>query len=243
VEDLFDGIETLPKMTATAGRPVPPPPLPVSSSGYGKVVALILVLLILGGGGAGAWYMFSRQTTTLATSVTESPTVSSTTNPTSADQPVIPPAVTVNDLGGTPSTPTDPNTVPVEVVPLPTPVTTPPAGVPLPSTQPTPVETAPNPSAPVIPTAPTAPGTVTPSVQFDSDGDGLSDQREAELGTDPLKPDTDGDTLKDGDEVLKYGTNPLNVDTDGDGFPDGVEIQNGFNPRGTGKCSKPSCEL
>jgi hypothetical protein len=39
----------------------------------------------------------------------------------------------------------------------------------------------------------------------DSDGDGLSDAQEAIFGTDPSKPDTDGDMCGDGDEV---GPNP-----------------------------------
>jgi hypothetical protein len=43
----------------------------------------------------------------------------------------------------------------------------------------------------------------------DSDGDGLSDTIENQIGTDPKKKDTDGDTFSDGDEVLLYGTNPL----------------------------------
>jgi hypothetical protein len=34
----------------------------------------------------------------------------------------------------------------------------------------------------------------------DSDGDGLTDQREIRLGSDPLNPDTDGDTVPDGDD-------------------------------------------
>jgi hypothetical protein len=36
----------------------------------------------------------------------------------------------------------------------------------------------------------------------DSDGDGLSDQREAALGQDPSDPDTDGDGILDGDDGL-----------------------------------------
>lgn len=42
---------------------------------------------------------------------------------------------------------------------------------------------------------------------IDSDGDGLSDQEELALGTDPHNPDTDGD-----------------------GYSDGVEVANGFDP-------------
>lgn len=64
----------------------------------------------------------------------------------------------------------------------------------------------------------------------DSDGDGLSDIEEAQLGTDPNNPDTDGDGLKDGAEVKKYKTDPKNPDTDFGGINDGIEVQNGANP-------------
>ena len=54
----------------------------------------------------------------------------------------------------------------------------------------------------------------------DTDGDGLSDAEEVNLGINPLDPDTDGDGLSDGEEVLQHNTNPLDVDTDGDGVND-----------------------
>lgn len=63
----------------------------------------------------------------------------------------------------------------------------------------------------------------------DSDGDGLSDQEEARLLTDPLRSDTDSDGLPDGDELAR-GTDPLNPDTDGDGLLDGDEVARGFDP-------------
>jgi hypothetical protein len=66
--------------------------------------------------------------------------------------------------------------------------------------------------------------------QPDQDGDGLSDAREAELGTDPTLVDTDGDGLGDGREVLEVGTDPLSPDTDGDGVLDGDEVAQGTNP-------------
>lgn len=92
----------------------------------------------------------------------------------------------------------------------------------------------------------------------DSDKDGLDDVREKQIGTDPRNPDTDGDGLSDGDEVIVYKTspliadtdgdglsdgdealiwrtNPLNPDTDGDGYPDGTEVRNGYSPLGPGK--------
>ncbi|MFH1426921.1 MAG: fibronectin type III domain-containing protein [Patescibacteria group bacterium] len=43
--------------------------------------------------------------------------------------------------------------------------------------------------------------------------------------------DTDGDLLTDAREA-ELGTNPNNKDTDGDGFIDGIEVANGYNPLG-----------
>ena len=59
---------------------------------------------------------------------------------------------------------------------------------------------------------------------FDTDGDGLKDGVEKNLGTDPTKADTDGDGLSDGAEVNTTKTNPLKADTDGDGISDGTEV-------------------
>jgi len=88
----------------------------------------------------------------------------------------------------------------------------------------------------------------------DSDNDGLNDYNENNLyHTDPLNPDTDGDRLSDGAEVLdnhtdpnkadtdddglndyeelyEYGTNPLNPDSDSDGLLDGEERDYGTDP-------------
>ena len=58
----------------------------------------------------------------------------------------------------------------------------------------------------------------------DSDGDGLTDDEELRIGTDPHNWDTDGDGLLDGDEVKTYKTNPLDPDTDRDGLKDGEEV-------------------
>ncbi len=58
----------------------------------------------------------------------------------------------------------------------------------------------------------------------DPDGDGLTNNEEKQLGTDPNNADTDGDGLSDGDEVMKYKTNPLKADSDGDGLNDKDEI-------------------
>lgn len=62
-------------------------------------------------------------------------------------------------------------------------------------------------------------------VLTDADLDGLRDEVEALLGTDPFDPDSDGDGLLDGDEVNSLGTDPLDEDTDGDGLGDGAEVK------------------
>jgi hypothetical protein len=110
----------------------------------------------------------------------------------------------------------------------------------------TPPESAPAPTAPVVgpETTPTEP-TVLPETQptpqssvvtpLDTDGDGLTDDEEARLGSDAQKLDTDEDGLTDYEEAIIWKTNPLAADTDGDGYPDGTEVRNGYNPLGAGK--------
>jgi Bacterial TSP3 repeat len=58
----------------------------------------------------------------------------------------------------------------------------------------------------------------------DTDRDGLSDEAEALIGTDPALADTDGDTIPDGFETFGTGTLPERADSDGDGVPDDVEL-------------------
>ncbi len=88
----------------------------------------------------------------------------------------------------------------------------------------------------------------TSAIYNDTDGDGLFDYEEllvpinssirsasgshplaANYGTDPLNPDTDGDYLPDGAEVLFYETDPINSDTDGDGVLDGFEFDTDYD--------------
>lgn len=64
---------------------------------------------------------------------------------------------------------------------------------------------------------------------LDSDGDGLSDLLEQQLGTNVLAADTDGDGLSDSLEVT-LGTDATQLDTDGDGFSDAGEVRYGMNP-------------
>ncbi|KAA0004325.1 MAG: hypothetical protein FE043_00895 [Thermoplasmata archaeon] len=65
----------------------------------------------------------------------------------------------------------------------------------------------------------------------DIDNDGLTRNEEKKCGTDIHNPDTDGDGLKDGNEVKLYHTDPNNNDTDGDKIPDGMEISYNMNPK------------
>jgi hypothetical protein len=92
--------------------------------------------------------------------------------------------------------------------------------------------TATSSTAPSTTTQPSPPGTsptttsstTTTQPPVDSDNDGLTDGEEADLGTDPNDPDTDGDSIDDGAEVNTYGTDPLQTDSDGDGLDDYSEI-------------------
>ena len=62
----------------------------------------------------------------------------------------------------------------------------------------------------------------------DCDGDGLSDDEEYELGTDPCNEDTDGDGIPDDVEVEgENPTDPTNPDSDGDGLCDGPVVVEG----------------
>ena len=72
-----------------------------------------------------------------------------------------------------------------------------------------------------------------PAETPDSDEDGLNDDEEANLGTDPDNADSDGDTIPDGVEAFGsngYLTAPALPDTDFDGVMDNVEIQQGTDP-------------
>lgn len=66
----------------------------------------------------------------------------------------------------------------------------------------------------------------------DSDGDGLMDGEEVmEFGTNPTLGDSDGDGLTDWEEIKTHLTDPKNQDTDSDGLPDGWEIVNLLDPK------------
>ncbi|WP_371804851.1 ABC transporter substrate-binding protein [Candidatus Lokiarchaeum ossiferum] len=77
--------------------------------------------------------------------------------------------------------------------------------------------------------------TWTGEIRFDADNDGLWDEKEMQLGTDPNNPDSDFDGCWDRIEA-KGGTNPLDAsdfigeDTDEDGFSNTLEQVVGTNP-------------
>ncbi len=66
-----------------------------------------------------------------------------------------------------------------------------------------------------------------PDENQDRDGDGLDDDVEDRIGTDPDDPDTDDDGIEDGDE---RDTDPLDPDSDDDGLNDGDELDAGTDP-------------
>lgn len=73
----------------------------------------------------------------------------------------------------------------------------------------------------------------TGDLTVDTDGDGLPDYEELEVGTDPNRSDTDGDGIPDSWEV-RQGLNPLvndaASDADGDGLSNLQEFQLGTDP-------------
>lgn len=220
-EDIFGNLDaappSAPKGPAASGA--------IASSGpsFAKLFLIImLIVAVLAGLGFAFWYFVIRvpelnQQTSPAVNTQLDPAPSPTPEPSPVpiDEEVVPEAV--------------PDTSPIEEdsAALPPPITTPPPGANIPP----PITLDPDANDP----------STAPEPEIDTDRDGLSDQREIELGLDPTNPDSDNDGLSDGDEVLRYSTNPVNPDTDGDTFLDGREVQNGFDPRGAGQCAKVDC--
>lgn len=228
-EDMFAGLEGAANVKAPP-RVLSSDPLVTTHASYGKYILLICCLV--GGLGivaAGLWYFAIHRPAQQA----QNEAIVTQTIPA-----VVPP---VTEPVAPVVTPPSTNTIaPEDLIPTPVPTIPPPTSAPVVTTPPAganiPPPTAVDPvTSPVVATS--------TSTIVDTDKDGLSDTREQELGTDARNPDTDGDGLTDGDEVLKYGTNPLKMDTDGDTYSDGLEVKGGFNPRGPGKCSTSDCTI
>jgi hypothetical protein len=79
--------------------------------------------------------------------------------------------------------------------------------------------------------------------QGDPDSDGLVNLAELHNDTLPQNPDTDNDTLTDGQEVLVLFTNPNSADTDSDLMPDGWEVDNSLNPHIDDSQQDPDSDL
>jgi cell wall-associated NlpC family hydrolase len=108
----------------------------------------------------------------------------------------------------------------------------------VPTTMPTDPVTAPtvDPRAPVPHDDGTVPAAfeIDPGVDIsdpaaDADHDGLTNEFESMIGTNPTAADTDLDGLIDGVEV-SAGTDPRLMDTDLDGYTDGLELHLGLDP-------------
>ncbi len=171
------------------------------------IVGLVIGVLILVGGGYYLYQFYNSDstentnttpTTNSSTTNTQNPKPQTNTTPRPTTNANTTPTTPTSNTNTTPTTPaTNTNTVPT--TPTTNTNTTPNVGtVTLPNTN---TNTAP----PVTNTSPDL-------SKIDTDGDGLSDQAEAD-----------------------YGTDPRRADTDGDGYRDKEEIENGYNPAGPGK--------
>jgi len=186
-------VVTMPASEEVGGEPLEI--YPAKKPVLGKIIVVLVILVVAGGLGWVGWRLYSAYTANQPAGQTQTPAVVS---PNEA-APTAPAAL--------PETP------------------------PITETTPTPAEEAATGTAAADMTS----DQVLFGEQVDTDRDGLSDVREQELGTDLNLADTDHDGLTDGDEVLIWKTNPLNPDSDGDSYLDGEEVRNGYNPLGPGK--------
>lgn len=72
----------------------------------------------------------------------------------------------------------------------------------------------------------------------DRDRDGVSERVEAEYRTSDRDADSDDDGISDYEEIYFWFTDPVNPDTDGDSFLDGREILVGFSPLGNTRLAR-----
>ena len=145
------------------------------------------------------------------------PTPTTTVPPPTTTVP--PPTPTTTATTTTTTTTTTVAPTPTTAAPTPT-TATPTTAAPTPTTA-TPTTAAPTTAAPAPTTAAPIEGQTEVALsEGDPDGDGLSNDDEAALGTDPGNADTDGDGISDGREVANL-TDPLDPNDPGDPDDDG----------------------
>jgi len=97
------------------------------------------------------------------------------------------------------------------------------------------------PIQPGVPQTPSAPPATPPQPspvelaaqragQIDTDHDALPDFFEVDYGLQPGQPDSDGDGITDGYELIVLGTRANRADTDFDQMSDGFEVALGYDP-------------
>lgn len=187
-----------------------PPILETGSVNAKRIVMIAAGVLVIGIGGGAVWWYTSRNTG----SVADEASMTQAQEEENTDIPVTPPS---EEQAQMPPTPIEPEVreeeeIPPEIEPEQEPEEEPEVVIP----------------PPVIPV---------PEPPSDTDHDGLTDEEEIMLGTNPSLVDTDRDGLFDYEEVKVYKTDPRKSDTDGDGFTDGQEVKNGYNPNGPGSLS------
>ena len=84
-----------------------------------------------------------------------------------------------------------------------------------------------------------------PTPSFDSDGDGLCDEFEAVVGSNPLLADSDGDSLLDGEDNCPTAFNPNQADFDGDAIGDACDRCrfDGLNGGESGGCTVDAASI
>lgn len=88
-----------------------------------------------------------------------------------------------------------------------------------------------DPVPPILPAPPTAEEMAAQYANsVDTDLDMLPDHFEIRYTLDPNEPDTDGDGITDGYELIVLGTKADRLDTDFDQIPDGLELVLGLDP-------------
>jgi hypothetical protein len=207
----------------------------------GRLILIVVILALIAGAGFGVWFFFGKKGSPLI-----SPSEANHLNAASQNGPGQPnQSVGADDRAQryvpTPQEPSHPLNVPTELLASSTDLSDPVLKAAF-NYQPYQGTSAISATVSASTSTPAASASVQTPTGYngaaDTDGDGLTNDQELKLGTNPKNADTDGDGLTDGEEALTYHTDPLKADTDGDGYSDGTEVKTGYNPNGPGKLKK-----